>query len=68
MEEREIVQTIQFLLSASQQIYLAQVTEHIFKPSMTNASICKRIEKTPLEIQCIHLCNKEIYCILKQAA
>ena len=32
MEEWDIVQTIQFLLSASQQIYLAQVTERIFKP------------------------------------
>lgn len=43
MEEWDIVQNIQFLLSASQQIYLAQVTEHIFKPSMTYVRTCKRM-------------------------
>ena len=43
MEERETMQTIQFLLSALQQIYLAQVTEHIFKPSMTYVCTYKHI-------------------------
>lgn len=35
MEECDIVQTVQFLFSASQQIYLAQVTEHISNLSTT---------------------------------
>jgi hypothetical protein len=43
MEEWDMVQTIQLLLSVSQQIYLAQVTEHIFKPSTTYVRTCKRI-------------------------
>ena len=48
IDESDIAQTVQFLFSASQQIYLAQVTEHIFVISYPGyrkirASVGKRV-------------------------